>query len=97
MNAWMADAACRGMDPAIFHPPTAPEAEPALRVCASCTVRAECLDFGSSTAEPQGVWGGEVFGLPRRSYRRRQKRQLSQLEQIAASSARALEQRRAAS
>lgn len=30
----------------------------AKRVCATCDVRRECLEFALATKEPYGIWGG---------------------------------------
>jgi WhiB family transcriptional regulator, redox-sensing transcriptional regulator len=30
----------------------------AKRICASCVVRNECLDYALTTREPYGIWGG---------------------------------------
>lgn len=59
--AWYSRAACRGLDPALFYP-TRGEINsgkrnwPAFAVCASCPVRADCLEEG--LYEAHGIWGG---------------------------------------
>jgi len=54
---WWWDAACYTADPEAFHPGSADGAErEALAVCATCTVRVQCLDWG--LYDPHGVWGG---------------------------------------
>lgn len=55
---WLDQAACRGLDPALFHPQRGEPTEPAKRVCASCPVRQECLDWALEANEKHGVWGG---------------------------------------
>lgn len=30
----------------------------AKRICATCVVRAECLEYALQTKEPYGIWGG---------------------------------------
>jgi WhiB family redox-sensing transcriptional regulator len=42
--SWRSDAACRGHDVAMFFPERNAPTEPALAICATCPVRAECLD-----------------------------------------------------
>lgn len=32
--------------------------EEAKRICVTCEVRAECLDYALGTREPYGIWGG---------------------------------------
>lgn len=53
---WMSDAACRGLDPALFFPERGDDVRPALKVCAACPVKAECLELG--LVERHGVYGG---------------------------------------
>ncbi|MEO5842042.1 MAG: WhiB family transcriptional regulator [Acidimicrobiales bacterium] len=54
--AWHADALCRE-DPHInFFPAQGERTEPAKSLCASCLVRAECLDFALERGEKYGVW-----------------------------------------
>ena len=54
----------------------------ALRVCAGCTVRQQCLDFAMATGEAHGIWGGttpdERIRARRKSTRRRRERQSCQ-------------------
>lgn len=62
---WMARGACRGMDPSIFIPERRDQTTTdAKRVCASCPVRDECLEYG--IFEPYGVWGGKTDNERRR-------------------------------
>lgn len=71
---WHKQAACRGMDPAVFFPErSAPElVRAALRVCANCPVKSECADAGQE--HNQGVWGGTSPAMRRRQRRRRMER-----------------------
>lgn len=62
---WWSLAACRGSDAPEFFPEDfspGPRREAALaaarRVCASCPVRADCLNHAVTWHEPKGVWGG---------------------------------------
>lgn len=32
--------------------------EQAKRICSSCAVRGECLEYALSVREPYGIWGG---------------------------------------
>lgn len=58
---WHTHAACRGLDPAIFHPErgegTTAGAH-AKTICAGCTVRPQCLEQALTTNENVGIWGG---------------------------------------
>jgi len=60
---WRDLAACRTADPELFFPvasggSAAGQVEEAKRVCASCPVRVECLDWALRHREGAGVWGG---------------------------------------
>ena len=56
---WYADAACRGMPGEIFFPQRGEMTTTAKAVCASCTVREECLEAAlGPPSEKFGVWGG---------------------------------------
>jgi WhiB family redox-sensing transcriptional regulator len=65
-EAWQDRAACRGPNTAIFFPPPQFERKDdkearerrAKAICASCSVRAECLDYALRIREPHGIWGG---------------------------------------
>lgn len=71
-TAWMADAACRGLDPALFHPGRGEDTTAAKAICARCPVRAECLDYAmGDPREKHGVWGGRSERERRNLARRR--------------------------
>jgi WhiB family redox-sensing transcriptional regulator len=60
---WLDRAACRGHDPELFFPVSAvgpghADTEHAKRVCRTCPVLAECLDWAIAGAIPFGVLGG---------------------------------------
>ena len=62
-ETWRDQAACRGMDPDLFHPHRG-EAEAVKRakaVCAECSVREECLEWALQAAIEYGQ--GEVAGI----------------------------------
>jgi len=63
--SWQDRAACRGMDVSLFVGPDGerrPEREAreakAKAVCASCPVRAQCLDYALGKSIKHGIWGG---------------------------------------
>lgn len=70
---WSGQAACRGLDAAIFYPPSEEEAQPAQDVCAACGVRQACLEFALATRERDGVWGGATERDRRRIVRQRRR------------------------
>ena len=64
---WRASAACRGSDPGLFFPERGHGHAEAVRVCASCLVRGECLadalaTEAHATTEIFGIRGGKVSG-----------------------------------
>lgn len=69
---WKAAGACRWVDPELFYPVSESDAGPAKAVCASCAVRAACLEFALAAREWEGVWGGTT-GTERRSLARRRR------------------------
>jgi WhiB family transcriptional regulator, redox-sensing transcriptional regulator len=81
---WRAASACLSADPELFFPVAQGSAadgqtSSALRVCAGCAVRQQCLDFAMTSGEAHGIWGGttpeERIRARRRSMRRRKERQ----------------------
>ena len=83
---WRAASACLSADPELFFPiaegaAADREISSALRVCAGCAVRQQCLDFAMATGEAHGIWGGttpdERIRARRRNMRRRQGRPLA--------------------
>lgn len=57
-DAWRADAACRGTDPALFFTERDESQAAAKAVYAECPVRQECLAYALAAREDLGVWGG---------------------------------------
>lgn len=55
---WIADAACRGMDPGLFFPDRNEPTGPIKAICAECPVQADCLDYAIRTGQKYGIWGG---------------------------------------
>lgn len=57
---WVVNAACLGVDTTIFFPER-PEAKRALdkarKICNSCLVSNQCLDYAIETDSP-GIWAG---------------------------------------
>ena len=60
LPAWRSHAACVDTGPELFFPSRGQSIEPAVRICRSCPVRAECL--ADAMADPEwrdlGVRGG---------------------------------------
>ena len=63
---WQRRAACRGPHASVFFPPPHFEKRDEKRrrelraksICASCTVREDCLQYALDIGEQHGVWGG---------------------------------------
>jgi WhiB family transcriptional regulator, redox-sensing transcriptional regulator len=55
---WREQAACKGVDPNLFFPGSGGVTDEAKRVCATCPVAGECLDYSLRTCQKLGIWGG---------------------------------------
>lgn len=78
--SWQDKAACMGIDARLFFGPDGePRAEREIReakakaICASCPVRAQCLDYALGNSIKYGIWGG-LSGEERERERRRRAR-----------------------
>ena len=68
--SWQERALCAQTDPEAFFPEKGGSTREAKRVCLSCDVRAECLEYALANDERFGIWGG----LSERERRRIKKR-----------------------
>ncbi len=68
--AWQADSLCAQTDPEAFFPEKGGSTREAKRVCVSCEVRVECLDYALANDERFGIWGG-LSERERRKLRKR--------------------------
>ncbi|GIU86776.1 MAG: hypothetical protein KatS3mg009_1291 [Acidimicrobiia bacterium] len=62
-ESWRSRASCRDTSPELFFPigttgVALEQIAAAKRVCGTCPVTAECLDFALATNQEAGVWGG---------------------------------------
>ncbi|GIG29300.1 WhiB family transcriptional regulator [Cellulomonas marina] len=55
---FVADGLCTQTDPELFFPEKGGSTREAKKVCANCTVRAECLSYALENDERFGIWGG---------------------------------------
>ena len=55
---WQERALCAQTDPEAFFPEKGGSTREAKRVCQSCDVRAECLEYALANDERFGIWGG---------------------------------------
>lgn len=67
---WVTGAACRDLDTSFFYPERGASTRPQKAICASCDVRAECLEYALTNGEKFGIWGG-LAERERRAIRRR--------------------------
>lgn len=56
--AWQQMALCAQTDPEAFFPEKGGSSREAKAVCATCDVRAECLEYALANDERFGIWGG---------------------------------------
>lgn len=68
--AWQSDALCAQTDPEAFFPEKGGSTRDAKRICASCEVKAECLEYALKNDERFGIWGG-LSERERRKLRKR--------------------------
>ena len=57
-DAWRLDALCAETDPEAFFPEKGGSTREAKKVCLSCDVRGECLEYALQNDERFGIWGG---------------------------------------
>ena len=56
--AWQADALCAQTDPEAFFPEKGGSTRDAKRICTTCDVRDQCLEYALQNDERFGIWGG---------------------------------------
>lgn len=56
--AWQSDALCAQTDPEAFFPEKGGSTRDAKKICATCEVRAQCLEYALANDERFGIWGG---------------------------------------
>ena len=67
---WQERALCAQTDPEAFFPEKGGPTREAKKVCVSCEVRAECLEYALENDERFGIWGG-LSERERRKLKRR--------------------------
>lgn len=55
---WQGDALCAQTDPEAFFPEKGGSTRDAKRICSTCEVKAQCLDYALANDERFGIWGG---------------------------------------
>jgi WhiB family transcriptional regulator, redox-sensing transcriptional regulator len=56
--AWQSDALCAQTDPEAFFPEKGGSTRDAKKICTTCEVRAQCLEYALQNDERFGIWGG---------------------------------------
>ena len=56
--AWQEHALCAQTDPEAFFPEKGGSTREAKKVCLSCEVRVDCLEYALEQDERFGIWGG---------------------------------------
>lgn len=69
-ETWQDRAVCAQTDPEAFFPEKGGSTREAKRLCTTCEVRAECLEYALGNDERFGIWGG-MSERERRAMKRR--------------------------
>jgi WhiB family redox-sensing transcriptional regulator len=57
-QTWQERALCAQTDPEAFFPEKGGSTREAKRICSTCEVRSECLEYALEHDERFGIWGG---------------------------------------
>ncbi|NYF11517.1 WhiB family redox-sensing transcriptional regulator [Leifsonia sp. AK011] len=68
--AWQSDSLCAQTDPEAFFPEKGGSTRDAKKICGSCEVRTQCLEYALANDERFGIWGG-LSERERRKLRKR--------------------------
>ena len=68
--AWQSDSLCAQTDPEAFFPEKGGSTREAKKICGSCEVRNQCLEYALQNDERFGIWGG-LSERERRKLRKR--------------------------
>ncbi|AZZ49332.1 WhiB family transcriptional regulator [Rathayibacter rathayi] len=68
--SWQVDSLCAQTDPEAFFPEKGGSTRDAKKICTSCEVRSQCLEYALENDERFGIWGG-LSERERRKLRRR--------------------------
>jgi len=56
--AWQTDSLCAQTDPEAFFPEKGGSTRDAKKICTTCEVKAQCLEYALANDERFGIWGG---------------------------------------
>jgi WhiB family redox-sensing transcriptional regulator len=68
--SWQTDSLCAQTDPEAFFPEKGGSTRDAKKICISCEVRNQCLEYALANDERFGIWGG-LSERERRKLRKR--------------------------
>lgn len=68
--SWQTDALCAQTDPEAFFPEKGGSTRDAKKICGTCEVRTQCLEYALENDERFGIWGG-LSERERRKLRKR--------------------------
>ncbi|MGL4339204.1 MAG: WhiB family transcriptional regulator [Rhodoglobus sp.] len=68
--SWQSDSLCAQTDPEAFFPEKGGSTRDAKKICTSCEVRNQCLEYALENDERFGIWGG-LSERERRKLRKR--------------------------
>ena len=68
--AWQTDSLCAQTDPEAFFPEKGGSTRDAKKICTTCEVRNQCLEYALANDERFGIWGG-LSERERRKLRKR--------------------------
>ncbi|MBC7590505.1 MAG: WhiB family transcriptional regulator [Salinibacterium sp.] len=68
--SWQTDSLCAQTDPEAFFPEKGGSTRDAKKICTSCEVRNQCLEYALENDERFGIWGG-LSERERRKLRKR--------------------------
>ncbi len=68
--AWQTDSLCAQTDPEAFFPEKGGSTRDPKKICPSCEVRNQCLEYALQNDERFGIWGG-LSERERRKLRKR--------------------------
>ena len=75
-DEWMADGKCREYPAETFFPRDGVGVIKAQRICATCPVAAQCLEYALANHVDHGIWGGRSERERRRLLRERRRRRI---------------------
>lgn len=70
-TTWMATGNCNNHPPAVFFPSDGVGVEVAKKICATCPVKDQCLEYALDQRIDHGVWGGASERQRRRLLKQR--------------------------